>query len=492
MGVASAMIYEIKVNDLAEEFGVHRNTIRNWINSGALPVQKGPGRRYQIQWDDYLRLCEKYGRQPRQTSQDPLRARAESTPVASVSPVISQPATVLSGNRKPLYSDPSWADGCLTCGSCAGACPISGVDNLDPRKIIRMALLGLNETLMASDWPWKCALCAKCEQVCPMNIEIVQLMRGLRSRRKRDEVPDSLHKGVVTCLERGNTLGIPKDDFLGLLEGLGEELAEDSCPGFTTPVDVRGACLLVTVNSKVAFAEPDALKWWWQIFHAAGESWTIAGENWEGANYGYFSGDDDAMKTIVSKMIDNMERLGCQALLLPECGHSYYATRLGLEKWFPEALDKYRIYTVFDLLLEYIRDKRISLNSGLHEQLTSYHDPCHYGRKSLKSFGHGFFAEGREITHACCRNFIEMIPNRNENYCCGAGGGSWAMPFAAERVYHGRIKAEQIRTTGAELVITSCHSCRDQLKNTLNNEFDLGIEVKYLWELVADSLVPMT
>ena len=42
------MIYETKVNDLAEEFGVHRNTIRNWINSGVLPAQEGPGRRYLI------------------------------------------------------------------------------------------------------------------------------------------------------------------------------------------------------------------------------------------------------------------------------------------------------------------------------------------------------------------------------------------------------------------------------------------------------------
>ena len=35
------MIYEAKVNELAEEFGVHRNTIRNWINSGILPAEEG-------------------------------------------------------------------------------------------------------------------------------------------------------------------------------------------------------------------------------------------------------------------------------------------------------------------------------------------------------------------------------------------------------------------------------------------------------------------
>ena len=482
------MIYEIKVNELAEEFGVHRNTIRNWINSGTLPVQEGPGRRYLIQWEDYLRLCEKYGRRPRNAPKKSVQPQAETMPVVSVEKK-AIPVTPLGESHKPLF-DSSWTDACLTCGSCAGACPISGVDNLDPRKIIRMALLGMNETLLASDWPWKCTLCAKCEEACPMNIEIVQLMLKLRSHRKREEIPGKIHRGVITCLERGNNLGIPKEDFLALMEGLGDELAKDSCPGFKTQVDVRGARLLVTVNSKMAFAEPDKLKHWWKIFHAAGESWTIASENWEGTNYGYFSGDNDAMKTMVGKMIDNMERLGCQALLLPECGHAYHATRLVLNRWFPEALRKYKIYTVFDLLLEYIRNSRISLNSSLHTQLTTYHDPCHYGRKSLQSFGHGYFEEGRDITRECCQHFIDMTPNRNGNYCCGAGGGSWSMPFTAERTWHGRIKAKQIRATEAGLVITSCHSCRDQIKNSLNKEFNLGVDVKNLWELVADSLMP--
>jgi len=160
-----------------------------------------------------------------------------------------------------------------------------------------------------------------------------------------------------------------------------------------------------------------------------------------------------------------------------------------LQKWFPEALDEFRVYSVFDLLLEYIRDQRITLDPEVHQVRTTYHDPCNYGRKSLKAFGHGYFEEGRIITRACCPDFVDMAPRGNGNYCCGAGGGAWAMPFDAERVYYGRIKARQVEETGAELVITPCHNCRDQLLKSLNKEFDLGIEVKYLWELVADALV---
>jgi Fe-S oxidoreductase len=75
------------------------------------------------------------------------------------------------------------------------------------------------------------------------------------------------------------------------------------------------------------------------------------------------------------------------------------------------------------------------------------------------------------------------------NFCCGGGGGAWAMPYVAERVFFGRLKAKQIMDTGADLVIAPCHNCRDQIMKSLVKEYNLGVEVKYLWELVADSLV---
>lgn len=160
-----------------------------------------------------------------------------------------------------------------------------------------------------------------------------------------------------------------------------------------------------------------------------------------------------------------------------------------MNRWYPEALKKFKIYSVFDLLMEYIEQKRITLDPETHPKLTTYHDPCNYGRKSEKAFGHGYYEEGRIITRACCTSYVDMQPNSKGNYCCGAGGGAWAMPFSAERVYYGRIKARQIQECGAKLVVAPCHNCRDQMMKSLNKEFDLDIEVKYLWELVSDSLV---
>ncbi len=107
----------------------------------------------------------------------------------------------------------------------------------------------------------------------------------------------------------------------------------------------------------------------------------------------------------------------------------------------------------------------------------------------MKMFGQAYYEEGRLIMRSCCPDTVEMEPNRATSYCCGAGGGAWSMPFSDSRVFYGRMKARQIAQSGAKLVVTSCHNCRDQFKKSLDNEFDLGVEVKYLWELVADSIV---
>jgi dimethylglycine catabolism B len=160
-----------------------------------------------------------------------------------------------------------------------------------------------------------------------------------------------------------------------------------------------------------------------------------------------------------------------------------------LDKWFKEDTKHFRVTTIFDLLTSYIRERRINIDPSRHRRLTTYTDPCHYGRKSLKMFGHGYFEEPRTIIRKCVPNFVDIYPAGADNFCCGAGGGGWAMPFKEERVFHGRFKARQIESSGAGLVITACHNCRDQIMKSLCREYDLKVDVKYIWELVADCLV---
>ena len=59
---------------------------------------------------------------------------------------------------------------CLTCGACASGCPATGLEDMDPRKFLRMAVLGMDEVITGHPWVWMCSMCARCIYVCPMQI----------------------------------------------------------------------------------------------------------------------------------------------------------------------------------------------------------------------------------------------------------------------------------------------------------------------------------
>lgn len=222
-------------------------------------------------------------------------------------------------DRGCLRDWPHAQEACLTCAMCSGACPVAGVDDFDPRKVIRMAALGMADAVAASRWPWICTMCGKCEEICPMGIEIPDIIRRLRSMREREKVPGILQDGLANALRTGNNLALPKDDFIFILEDVGEEIAEE--PGFedfTVPIDKTGANILTTIHNKLVNTHTEDLKHWWKIFHAAGEGWTVASDNWEGTSWGYFTGDDEAMKTMAGRIVENMRRLKANTLLWPE------------------------------------------------------------------------------------------------------------------------------------------------------------------------------
>jgi Fe-S oxidoreductase len=145
--------------------------------------------------------------------------------------------------------------------------------------------------------------------------------------------------------------------------------------------------------------------------------------------------------------------------------------------------------TVFDLLIQYIKDGRIQLDRNRFDVLATYHDPCNYGRKAQKRFGYGFFDEPRWILDQCLDNWVDLYPTRMDQICCGGGGGALTTGYREERILYARRKIEQIKATGANMLVVPCHSCHGQFNN-VKKKYDMeDLEVKYLWELVADCLV---
>ena len=84
-------------------------------------------------------------------------------------------------------------------------------------------------------------------------------------------------------------------------------------------------------------------------------------------------------------------------------------------------------------------------------------------------------------------NFVDMYPNKSNNFCCGGGGGFLQSGFKEERLAYGKIKDAQIQKTGATYCIAACHNCHAQI-HELSEHFGGHYHVVHLWSLICLSL----
>ena len=84
-------------------------------------------------------------------------------------------------------------------------------------------------------------------------------------------------------------------------------------------------------------------------------------------------------------------------------------------------------------------------------------------------------------------NFIDMTPNKSNNYCCGGGGGFLQSGFPEARREYGRLKVEQITSTGAQYAITPCHNCHAQIHD-LKEHYNGTWHTVHLWTLICLSM----
>jgi Fe-S oxidoreductase len=123
------------------------------------------------------------------------------------------------------------------------------------------------------------------------------------------------------------------------------------------------------------------------------------------------------------------------------------------------------------------------VDKNIIKQKVTLHDPCNLVRNG------GIVNEQRYVLSHCVADFVEMTPYGVDNYCCGGGGGQLAMSeYNERRMSIGKLKADQIRNTGAKIVVTPCHNCVDQLMQ-LNAHYKLNVQIKTLAEIVADALI---
>jgi Fe-S oxidoreductase len=330
----------------------------------------------------------------------------------------------------------------------------------------------------------RCTLCGRCSLNCTMGINIPYIIRTARGALAEvGLVPPGLQSTVDTALRSGNNMGISKEDWLETVEWLEEELQQEvDDPNAELPVDKKGAKYLYTINPREAMFFPLSISAVGKVFYAANESWTFSSDNFDVTNYGLYSGDVDAAGIMSSRLIDSVKKLKCQSLILAECGHGFNSNRWEAPEWLGHKYE-FEVKSIIQVIGDYIREGRIQLDPSQNQKVITLHDPCNLVRLG------GLIEEQRFILRHAVTHFVEMTPNRERNYCCGGGGGQLAMTrFAERRIAAGKIKADQVIQTGADVVVTPCHNCIDQFME-LNKHYKLGIEIKTISEIVADALV---
>lgn len=329
-----------------------------------------------------------------------------------------------------------------------------------------------------------CSMCGRCNLHCSVGVDIEYVVRkGREMLAMMDLVPDTLQATVEAALITGNNMAIPKEEFVDTIEWLEEDLQDETeDPNANIPLNEKDRDVLYTLNPREPKFFPLSISAMAKVFWAAGESWTLSTEMYDVTNYAYFSSHPEEGKVIGERLVEEMEKLNAKKCILGECGHGSRAFRWESPNYLGHSY-KFEAFTSVELMADYIRSGKIITDPELITKKVTLHDPCNLVR------GGGIFEEQRYILSKCVKNFQEMEPYGYDNLCCGGGGGQLAMSeYNERRMKVGELKAEQIRKTGAEIVVTPCHNCVDQLIQ-LNAAFKLNVQIKTVAEIVADSLV---
>jgi Fe-S oxidoreductase/CheY-like chemotaxis protein len=331
----------------------------------------------------------------------------------------------------------------------------------------------------------KCTNCRRCTLNCPMGVDLATFNRMARGLLVSVGVmPEGVAVVSKDQWEIGNQMGVLKEDYIDTLEWMAEELEEELSKEAKEiiPIDKEDADIVYSINPREVKYDPRTIADAAKIFNAAGENWTMPSEGWDMTNFGLFSGDDDLGGAVARRLYEKVSELRGKKLVISECGHGYRSTRCEAPNWAQFDVP-YDMESSVETMLRYVKEGKIKVDKSLNREPVTYHDSCNFARSC------GMTEEPRELLQLVCSDFREMYPNRAENYCCTGGGGAMSMSeYTPRRLKSGKIKADQLKATGAKYVVTSCHNCVDGLADVIRH-YDLDMKVTQLVNLVSNALV---
>jgi Fe-S oxidoreductase len=148
-----------------------------------------------------------------------------------------------------------------------------------------------------------------------------------------------------------------------------------------------------------------------------------------------------------------------------------------------------KIENIYNYYADWIREGKLPVNSDWNKELGikfTVQDPCNIVRKA---FGDRAADNLRFVIESCVgkENFVDMYPNKSNNFCCGGGGGYLQSGYKEERLQYGKIKDAQIQATGATYVVAGCHNCHAQI-HELGEVYGAHYHVVHIWTIICLSL----
>ena len=327
---------------------------------------------------------------------------------------------------------------------------------------------------------YQCNECRRCAVFCPFGIDTAEVTIAAREILAGLGLVPKFILGVAANAARtGNNMGIPKPALVDSAEFLEDELKEETGKAIRIPVDDEGAEVLFNPSSSDFFTNTDGLMGVAKMFHAAGTSWTISTDIIETANFGLFF-DQETMRKHNQRLFAAARQLKVKRVVAGECGHGWRTWK----NFTRELSGDVGIPVVHEVeeALQYIKEGRIRLDRSANPERVTYHDPCNMARAG------DLIEEPREVLRAAAENFVEMTPNRERNFCCGGGSGLLMEEMVELRVKFGKAKADQVRATGAEVLVAPCAMCKAQLPLVMEHH-KVEVQVKGIADLIGKALV---
>ena len=400
-----------------------------------------------------------------------------------------------------------YLDSCVKCGACTDKChyfigtgdpknmPVARQDLL--RSVYRRhftlggkiapKLVGardLDKDLL-DDWYkyyHQCSQCRRCSVFCPYGIDTAEISMAARDIMDHIGLGSKYNNEILGKVHKiGNNLGLPGPALIDTMEGLEEDVEEETGVTVRYPVDDPDADVLLVTPSADFFAEPhvDGLIGYGKVFHQAGIKWTVSSYASEAANFAMFIGSYEQMHKVAQRIRKAALDLGVKQVVFGECGHAWRVAYSFLNSlagpW--DFLDPN--YPKPQHILEVTHDliKRGALNldpSANDDKVLTFHDSCNVARATrMGNMEGGQFIIPREVIKASVNKFVDMNPDTicDKTFCCGGGGGLLTDDLMELRVKGAlpRMEALQdvVENHGVTHMAAICAICKSQFSKVM-------------------------